>query len=167
MSTTQKTTKSKPLKKVSRDLADSLLRIIHGVPSPKRRSFPPRPTELQERRERRTGQSVAVANRRPREASGLRRGVRDQEAPQEHRQGGVDRRHHLPRPRRAAHHRDGSRAADERPRAPAGQPPWNAVSEVSELRSPAGGKKNRYTISQFMLFYCSVLLGPLILTMRP
>ncbi|KAI6673499.1 hypothetical protein NL676_001405 [Syzygium grande] len=69
------------------------------------------------------------------EAGGGRRGVRDEEAPEEHGEGRLDRRHHLPRPRRAPHHRDGPRAAAQRARAPTGQPPRHSPRRA-EMKEP-------------------------------
>ena len=71
-----------------------------------------------------------LLHRHPRQGSRRRRRIRRQEAPPQHRQGRVDRRHHLPRPRCSSHRRDGPRAAAQRPRAPAGQPPRHPRPQI-------------------------------------
>lgn len=97
----------------------------YGVPTPKRRSLPAGEAGREERRDqqRRDREAEGVAHRVAGQAGGVRRCVRGEEAPEEHRQGRVDRRHHLPRRGGAPHHRDGPRAAAQRARAPTGQPP--------------------------------------------
>ena len=95
---------------------------IHDVTRLKKPSFTLRQMKVQESGKQHNPQNVAVANRLSQEAGSVQHRV----MPEERWQGSMDR--HF------ADHQDEPGAANKQPRAPAGQFPQNASSEVSELR---------------------------------
>ncbi|GMN55427.1 hypothetical protein TIFTF001_024538 [Ficus carica] len=103
---------------------------IHDVTRLKKPSFPPGQMKVQESGKQHNPQNVAVASRLSQEASIVQHRIPDEVMPEEHRQSSMDRHYHLRRPSCFADHWDEPGAANKRPRAPAGQFPRNASSEV-------------------------------------
>lgn len=63
-------------------------------------------------------QANELSNRKSWQGSCMRRRLRIEEAAPKHGESGLDRRHHVPDPRGPIDHRDGSRTAAQRTRAP-------------------------------------------------
>ena len=72
------------------------------------------------------------------EAAVVHRQLRQPEAPVEHGQGRVGRRHHVPDPLRSPHHRDGQRAAAHGPGDTAGSAHGGAHTRCPTLRRRGG-----------------------------